>query len=79
MSPRQLDLVAKEEVRFLRIGADQFRSVVESDKTILLSLLRTVAGHLTNAADVLIEAGVEVPQEYGPRKPALVIEEEEEE
>ena len=61
--PRQLHLVAAEEVRFLRIGAEQFRSVIESDRVVLLSLLRTVAGHLAGAADVLIASGVEIPRE----------------
>ena len=58
--PRQLDLTAAEPAVFLRIGADQFRSVVEKDQTILLSLLRTVAGHLTGAADALIAAKVDL-------------------
>lgn len=58
--PRQLNFVAVEPSVFLRIGADQFRSVVENDQQILLSLLHTVAGHLSNAADALINARVEV-------------------
>jgi putative ABC transport system ATP-binding protein len=58
--PRQLDFVALDASVFLRIGADQFRSVVENDQQILLSLLRTVAGHLSNAADALIEARVDL-------------------
>ena len=61
--PRQLHLVAAEEVRFLRIGAEQCRSVIESDRVVLLSLLRTVAGHLSGAADVLIASGLEIPRE----------------
>ncbi len=69
--PRQLFLVAREEVKFLRIGAEQFRSVVESDKVLLLSLLRTVAGYLTGAADVMIAAGVELPREIGPPTPPI--------
>ena len=60
--PRQLDLEAVEPVQFLRIGAEQFRAVVESDRTVLLKLLETVAGHLTELADILREARVQMPQ-----------------
>ncbi|MGC1505218.1 MAG: ABC transporter transmembrane domain-containing protein [Sulfitobacter sp.] len=68
--PRQLDLVAAEEVRFLRIGAEQFRSVIESDRVVLLSLLRTVAGYLTGAAELLIASNMEIPREMRPPPPA---------
>ena len=60
--PRQLNLVAVTETKFLRIGAEQFLSVVENDKGVLRSLLRTVSGHLSTAADQLIEARVEMPR-----------------
>jgi putative ABC transport system ATP-binding protein len=63
--PRQLDLTAITETKFLRIGAEQFLSVIENDKDVLRSLLRTVSGHLSSAADQLIEARVEMPRE-GP-------------
>jgi len=62
--PRQLDLRAIEEVKFLRIGAEQFRSVIERDQVVLLSLLRTVAGYLSGTADLLIAAGIEVPRDF---------------
>ena len=75
---RQLDLLAIEETTFLRIGADQYRAVVESDKDLLLNLLRKVAGYLAGAADVMIAAGVEVPREMGPHRRALEKEEAEE-
>ncbi|MFT6674922.1 MAG: putative ABC transport system ATP-binding protein [Sulfitobacter sp.] len=58
---RQLDLDAVEPVTFLRIGAEQFRAVVESDKTVLLKLLETVAGHMNELADILRESRVEMP------------------
>jgi len=60
--PRQFDFIAVEDSSFLRIGADQFRSVVENDKVILLSLLRTVSSHLTGAADLLRTAGIDIPR-----------------
>ena len=77
--PRQLDLRAIEDTRFLRIGAEQFRAVVEGDPVLLMHLLRTVSGHLTGAADLLIAAGIEVPREMGPHRPAALLEEAEEE
>ncbi|MGZ2255812.1 ABC transporter transmembrane domain-containing protein [Roseobacter sp. A03A-229] len=61
--PRQLDLVAQEETKFLRIGADEFRAVIETDPKVLMSLLQTVAGHLTGAAELLREARVSIPQD----------------
>lgn len=76
--PRQLDLLAMEETKFLRIGAEQYRAVVESDKDLLLILLRKVAGYLAGAADLMIAAGLEVPREMGPHRRALEHEEAEE-
>ena len=61
--PRQLDLFAEEDSQFLRIGAEQFRSVIGTDTTVLMSLLQTVAGHLTGAAELLREARVNVREE----------------
>lgn len=69
--PRKLDMIAAERTEFLRIGAEQFLSVVESDKTVLMSLLRTVAGHLTGIAGVLLERGVELPRDLGPTQRAI--------
>ncbi|MGB3246016.1 MAG: ABC transporter transmembrane domain-containing protein [Sulfitobacter sp.] len=69
--PRQLDLIAVEETRFLRIGAEQFRAVLENDKGVLLSLLTTVAGHLNNAADRLIEARVDIQRDQALDRPRL--------
>ncbi len=71
--PRQLNLTANEPTRFLRIGAQEFLSVVENDKTVLLRLLQTVAGHLTGAADLLRAAQVEFPSEIGPARPPLTM------
>ena len=51
--PRQLHLTTLEDTTFLRIGAPQFRSVIEHDPAVLLSLLRTVSGHLTGAAELI--------------------------
>ncbi|MEM7520124.1 MAG: ABC transporter transmembrane domain-containing protein [Pseudomonadota bacterium] len=73
--PRQLEMVAQEDTKFLRIGAEQFRSVMESDRTVLLSLLRSVSANLTGAAELLIANEIEVPREMGPAKPALETEE----
>ena len=64
--PRQLDLTAIEPTVFLRLGAEQFLAVVENDKTVLLRLLHTVAGHLTGVADLLRAAQIDVPRDAGP-------------
>lgn len=48
---RNMDLVATEESKFLRIGASELLSVIENDPMVALSLLRTVASHLTGAAN----------------------------
>ena len=45
--PRQLHLVATTNCTFLRIGAEEFRAVVESDATVAMQLLETVAGYMT--------------------------------
>lgn len=77
--PRQLDLNAVEQTQFLRIGAEQFRSVIENDPVVLLNLLRTVSGYLSDAAELMIAAGLEVPREMGPHQPPRSPEEAEEE
>ena len=69
--PRQLGLTALSEVVFLRIGAEEFRSVLENDTTVLMNLLKTVSSHLTGAAELLRQAEVRVPQEIGPPAPPL--------
>ena len=61
--PRQMTLKALEDTRFLRFGAEQYRSVIENDKTVLLSLLKTVAGHLTGAAELIRDAQIEIPRD----------------
>jgi putative ABC transport system ATP-binding protein len=72
--PRQLDLIAMEDTQFLRIGAEQFRAVIETDAGVLMSLLKTVARHLTGAAELLREARLEIPQEAGPPSPPVNVE-----
>lgn len=58
--PRQLDLVSVTKTSFLRLGAEDFRAVVESDASVALSLLQSVASHLTGAAEVLRKAEVNI-------------------
>ena len=64
--PRQLNLTAIDETMFLRIGASDFRSVMEHDSGVLLNLLRTVSSHLTGAAELLRQAKAEIPQSVPP-------------
>ena len=54
--PRQLRLIAVTDTKWLRIGAEEFRAVVESDPAVSRSLLKTVASHLTGAAELLRHA-----------------------
>ncbi|MEM6371179.1 MAG: ABC transporter transmembrane domain-containing protein [Pseudomonadota bacterium] len=63
---RQLNFTATSAATFLRIGATEFRSVVESDTAVLLSLLKTVSGHLTGAAELLRQSDIAIPQDEGP-------------
>ncbi len=69
--PRQLNLTATAKSKFLRIGAAEFRAVLENDSTVLLGLLQTVAGHLTGAAELLRQANISIPQDEGPPPPPL--------
>lgn len=61
--PRQLHLTAIGDVTFLRISAEEFRSVIEHDRGVLLQLLQTVAGHLTEVAELLRQTRVAIPQD----------------
>lgn len=69
--PRQLNLTATTRSTFLRIGATEFRAVIETDTTVLLSLLQTVAGHLTGVAERLRQANIAIPQDEGLPPPPL--------
>ena len=48
---RIMDLVALEDTVFLRIGRTELLAVIENDAMVAASLLRTVAGYLTNTAN----------------------------
>ncbi|WP_415919141.1 ABC transporter transmembrane domain-containing protein [Tateyamaria sp. SN6-1] len=61
--PRNLHLTAETDVTFLRIGAREFKSVLENDTSVLLSMLQTVSGHLNGVAELLRQANVEIPQD----------------
>ncbi|MEM8728639.1 MAG: ABC transporter transmembrane domain-containing protein [Pseudomonadota bacterium] len=65
-SERVLNLVAVEKSRFLRIGAQELRDVIEADPAVAMSLLETVSGHLSNLVGVLQRNGVnlsDVPED----------------
>ena len=49
--PRDLDLIAIEDSKFLRIGATELLAVIENDAMVATSLMRSVAGHLTDTAE----------------------------
>ncbi len=48
--PRLLDLIAIEDSVFLRLGASELLAVIENDAMVATSLLRSVAGHLTDTS-----------------------------
>jgi len=64
---RSLDLVAVEETSFLRIGAEEFRAVIENDATVALKLLQAVTGHLTDVTGLLRMAHVNLADFADPR------------
>jgi len=63
---RTFDLVATEATTFLRIGAEEFRSVIENDAAVAVSLLQSVAGHLSGAAELLRVPDQSVHSEHSP-------------
>jgi putative ABC transport system ATP-binding protein len=54
--PRQLRLIAVTDTKWLRISAEEFRAVVDSDPAVARSLLKTVASNLAGAAELLRHA-----------------------
>ena len=64
---RSMDLVAVEPTRFLRIGAEEFRAVIENDASVALALLEAVAAHLSGAAELLHSAQVNLTDRPGRR------------
>ncbi|QUJ76418.1 cyclic nucleotide-binding domain-containing protein [Sulfitobacter albidus] len=67
--PRTVSLTTRSDTRFLRLGAEELRSVIENDTAVMMSLLRTVSGHLNNVGEVIRNAGIELPRELGPSRP----------
>jgi putative ABC transport system ATP-binding protein len=63
---RPFDLISITDTQFLRIGAEEFRSVIESDVAVAVGLLQTVASNLTGAAELLRTARVDIPEFSGP-------------
>jgi len=68
---RILDLVAVEPTRFLRIGAEEFRAVIENDATVALALLEAVAAHLSGATELLQAAQIDLSQFEGAQNPRI--------
>ena len=67
--PRSLHLTAQSDVTFLRIGAEDFKSVLENDTSVLLSMLQTVSSHLNGVAELLRQANVEIPHDEPDQVP----------
>ncbi|MEM7318782.1 MAG: cyclic nucleotide-binding domain-containing protein [Pseudomonadota bacterium] len=66
---RQMDLIAQEDCKFLRIGSEELRAVIESDANVATRLLETVAGYLTEAAAVFREMEGGVAEVRRPTNP----------
>ncbi|WP_417701243.1 ABC transporter transmembrane domain-containing protein [Pseudophaeobacter sp.] len=60
--PREMDLRAVVDCLFLRIGAEEYRAVIESDAKVATQLLETVAGHLVGLAKQVRLAGFPVAE-----------------
>ncbi|KUJ76438.1 ABC transporter ATP-binding protein [Ruegeria marisrubri] len=69
--PRQLDLVADTNCKFLRIGAEEFRAVMESDANVAVQLLETVSGHLVDLSRRLQAANINAASLADPELLAL--------
>ena len=68
--PRNLHLTALTKVTFLRIGAPEFKSVLENDTSVLLSMLQTVSSHLNGVAALLRQANAKLAVEIEERRAA---------
>jgi ABC-type multidrug transport system fused ATPase/permease subunit/CRP-like cAMP-binding protein len=58
---RQITFTAETDSKFLRIGAQEFRAVMENDVGVAVQLLETVAGHLTGAISLIRGDGEQPP------------------
>ena len=58
--PRALDLVAIDHTSFLRIGAEEFRAVIDSDTAVAVGLLQRVAAQLNGATELLLRSQLAV-------------------
>ena len=68
---RQFNLTATTDANFLRIGAEEFRSVMKNDVNVLYSLLQKVGHNLTGTADLLRRSDVVIPQQKEAVKPLI--------
>jgi len=64
-------LTATTDANFLRIGAEEFRSVMKNDVNVLYSLLQKVGHNLTGTADLLRRSDVVIPQQKEAVKPLI--------
>lgn len=66
-APRSFDLITTEPTTFLRIGAEEFRSVIENDVSAAMQLLVTVSGYLNDAAEFLqtVQLDPEAVEQFG--------------
>ena len=71
--PREMDLRAAQPCLFLRIGAEEYRAVIESDASVATQLLETVSGHLVALATSVRQAGLPAMGLSGDVEPAAEV------
>ena len=71
--PREMDLRAAEPCLFLRIGAEEYRAVIESDAGVATQLLETVSGHLVALATKVRSSGLPAMGFSGEVEPSAEI------
>ncbi|KUJ81072.1 ABC transporter transmembrane domain-containing protein [Ruegeria profundi] len=67
---RQLDLTATTDCIFLRIGAEELRAVIESDVSVAVQLLQTVAGYFSKLSNRINTA--QNPSDLFPEAPQSI-------
>ncbi len=74
--PREAHMIATADTTFLRIGAEEFRAVIEGDISAALNLLQAVSANLVNSARIIqrnvgnlhLERKAEIAPEPNPKK-----------
>lgn len=57
---RRLNLISIGDTKFLRLGAEEFKAVIESDASVAMNLLQAVSGHLNGLVEVLRNSNIDI-------------------